>query len=110
MISIELFGEVRVSRDGEPCSKLQLKQRQILAILALSPGQPVPRERLADQLWDGAPPASYLATLDSYMCVLRRALRLEAGRSSTLATTPAGFVLQLDDRVEIDLHWFHLLA
>lgn len=110
MISIELFGEIRVSRDGEPCSKLQLKQRQILAILALSPGQPVSRERLADQLWDGAPPASYLATLDSYMCVLRRAVRLEAGRSSALATTPAGFVLQADDRVEVDLNWFHLLA
>jgi len=110
MIRIELFGQIRVSCDGEPCSGLSFKQRQILGILALSPGRPVSREQLADQLWEGAPPASYVGTIDSYVCVLRRAVRLGAGRSSALATTPAGFALGLDDRVEVDLSWFYLLA
>ena len=110
MISIELFGEISVRTDGEACSRLSVKQRQILGILALSPGRPVPREQLADQLWEGAPPASYVGTLDSYVCVLRRVLGLTAGRSSALATTGAGFVLELGDTVEVDLHWFYRLA
>jgi DNA-binding SARP family transcriptional activator len=110
MISIELFGPIRVSCDGQPCTGLSFKQRQILGILALSPGMPVPREQLADQLWEGSPPASYVGTLDSYVCVLRRALGLAAGRSSALATTAAGFVLEFGDDVEIDLNWFYRLA
>lgn len=110
MISIQLFGPIAVYSDGEPLSTLSAKQRQILAILALSSSAPVPRERLADQLWEGSPPASYVGTLDSYVCVLRRALGLAAGRSSALATTAAGFVLDLRDDVEVDLNWFYLLV
>jgi len=110
MISIELFGQITVSCDGEPCPGLSIKQRQILGILALSPGRPVPREQLADQLWEGSPPASYVGTLDSYVCVLRRVLGLGAGRSSALATTAAGFVLEVGDDVEVDLNWFYRLA
>lgn len=110
MIRIELFGQISVSSDGERCSGLSPKQRQVLGILALSPGRPVPREQLADQLWEGSPPTSYVGTLDSYVCVLRRALGLAAGRSSALATTAAGFVLDLGDNVEVDLNWFYQLA
>jgi DNA-binding SARP family transcriptional activator len=110
MIRIELFGQIQVCSGGDPRPALSAKQRQILAILALSNGSPVPRERLADELWEGAPPVSYVGTLDSYVCVLRRALGLAAGRSSALATTAAGFVLELGDDVEVDLNWFYLLA
>ncbi len=110
MITINLFGRIDVIVDGNQVRGLSMKQRQILAILALHPGRPVPRERLADQLWDGSPPASYVGTLDSYMCVLRRELGLAAGRSSALATTASGFVLQLGPDIEVDLHWFDRLA
>ena len=110
MITIALFGQISVRDQGKLVAGLSAKQRQILAILALGRGSPVPRERLADQLWEGSPPTSYVGTLDSYVCVLRRALGLAAGRSSALATTSAGFVLELGAEVEVDLHWFHLLA
>ena len=110
MISIELFGQISVCCDGVPLAALSAKQRQILAILALSPGSPMSRERLADQLWEGSPPDSYVGTLDSYVCVLRRRLGIAAGRASALATTTAGFMLELGDSVEVDLHWFYVLA
>ncbi len=110
MITIQLFGAISVRRDREPVTGLSTKQRHILAILALRPGVPIPRERLADELWEGAPPASYVGTLDSYVCVLRRALGLAAGRSSPLATTSAGFVLERGDDIEIDLHSFQVLT
>ena len=67
MITIALFGEITVRRDGKLVGGLSAKERQILAILALSAGNPVPRDRLADQLWEGSPPASYVGTLDSYV-------------------------------------------
>src|SRR4051794_19733562 len=93
MIEISLFGQVCVRADGQVVDGLSGKQRQILAILALDAGSPVSKERLADLLWQGSPPVSYIGTLDSYVCVLRRSLGLKAGRSSQLAPTEAGFLL-----------------
>jgi DNA-binding SARP family transcriptional activator len=110
MIEISLFGQVCVRADGEVVGGLSGKQRQILAILALDAGSPVSKERLADLLWQGSPPASYIGTLDSYVCVLRRSLGLKAGRSSQLATTEAGFILHTGDDVRVDLAAFRGLA
>jgi DNA-binding SARP family transcriptional activator len=106
MIEISLFGDTRVRVDGEVVTGLSGKQRQILAILALAAGSAVSKERLADLLWQGAPPASYVGTLDSYLCVIRRHLGLSAGRGSELATTEAGFRLVPSARLTIDLASF----
>lgn len=110
MITIHLFGRVGVHVDGRAVEGLSVKQLHILAIMALNPGRPVPREVLADQLWEGSPPASYVGTLDSYFCILRRMLGVSAGRSSALATTASGFVLDPARGVEVDLYWFDRLA
>jgi DNA-binding SARP family transcriptional activator len=110
MIEISLFGQVCVRADGHVVDGLSGKQRQILAILALDAGSPVSKERLADLLWQGSPPVSYIGTLDSYVCVLRRSLGLKAGRSSQLATTEAGFVLHTGEDVHVDLARFRELA
>jgi DNA-binding SARP family transcriptional activator len=110
MIEISLFGETRVRVDGAPVTGLSGKQRQILAILALAAGSAVSKERLADLLWQGAPPASYVGTLDSYLCLLRRHLGLSAGRGSELATTEAGFRLVPGPGLTVDLARFRDLA
>jgi len=110
MIEISLFGQVCVRVDGRVVGGLSGKQRQILAILALDAGSPVSKERLADLLWQGSPPASYIGTLDSYVCVLRRSLGLAAGRNSELATTEAGFVLNTGEDLRVDLAGFRALA
>ena len=110
MIEISLFGQVGVRKDGRPVTGLSGKRRQILAILALEADSSVSKERLAELLWQGAPPVSYVGTLDSYVCVLRRRLELCAGRGSQLATTDTGFMLTTGEDVQVDLTRFHTLA
>ncbi len=112
MLRITLFGATTVTTGTGPVSTTEMggaKPRQILEILALSPGAPVPKERLAEVLWGGQPPPSYLGTLESYVCVLRRSLGLAGGRGSTLATVTRGYVLELEE-VEVDLVDFRRLV
>jgi DNA-binding SARP family transcriptional activator len=96
VLQIKLFGPTVVLTDGvdTPVSDLGgVKPRQILEILAAHPGAPVTKDRLADLLWEGEPPKSYVGTLESYVCVLRRRLGLGPGRKSPLATTSNGYLL-----------------
>lgn len=106
MIGIRLFGATRVTLvDGKSLAADQLggvKSRQVLEILALSSGVPLGKEALADLLWQGRPPRTYLATLESYVCVLRRILRTSAGPRGVLATTTGGYLLD-PARVSVDV-------
>jgi DNA-binding SARP family transcriptional activator len=86
-----------------------VKPRQILEILAVSAGTPVSKECLADQLWDGHPPKSYLGTLESYVCVLRRSLGLGGGRGAGVITVPQGYLLDSDVHA-VDLTSFRSLV
>jgi DNA-binding SARP family transcriptional activator len=103
-IHIKLCGATTVINDqGERVDKLcGVKPRQVLEMLALSAGTPMSKDRIADLLWDGAPPPSYLGTLESYVCLLRRALGAGKGRNSALQTTTTGYVLRTD-RVTVDI-------
>ncbi|WP_457205053.1 AfsR/SARP family transcriptional regulator [Nocardioides sp. P5_C9_2] len=112
MLEIKLFGTTRVAVDGAPVPSVDLggaKPRQILEILALSAGVPVPKDRLAELLWAGHPPPSYLGTLESYVCVLRRSLGLGRGRGSVLSTVMRGYVLD-PAGVSVDLLDFRRLV
>src|SRR5438270_1488689 len=111
MIGIRLFGPTAVEIDGEvlPAVAVGRRPRQILEILALSAGVPVGKDRLADLLWEGDPPASYPGTLESYICLLRRSLGLGSGRASALATTSNGYLLD-PVGVEVDLLTFRRLV
>lgn len=105
MIQISLFGATAVDSGHHHWSAAELcgtKPRQILELLALSLGTPVPKELLAERLWEGKPPASYLATLESYVCVLRRTLALGRGSHGALATTNKCYVLDAD-QVSVDV-------
>lgn len=111
MINIKLFGPTSVETDRGTVTASDLggvKPRQILEILALSPGTPIAKDRLADLLWDGEPPKTYVGTLESYVCVLRRSLGLTKGRKSVLATTSNGYVLDTSE-AHVDLVDFRRL-
>ena len=105
MIHIQLFGTTLAIPEGETAASADFggaKPRQILEILALAEGAPVPKDRLAEMVWAGAPPASYVGTLESYICLLRRRLNCARGRSAAITTTTNGY--QLDMRqVRVDL-------
>ncbi len=112
MFRVRLFGATRVEIDGVavPAARLGgVKSRRVLQVLALQAGAPIDKERLADLVWEGEPPASAVATLESYVCVLRRSLQLGAGRHSALATTSKGYVLD-PERFEVDLSQFRQLT
>ena len=70
-----------------------IKPRQVLEMLALSLGAPVSKDRLVEQLWEGNPPRTYMATLESYISLLRRRMGIGRGRDSALATTSNGYLL-----------------
>jgi DNA-binding SARP family transcriptional activator len=105
MMRIRLFGPTVAVIDGRTVSAHEMggvKPRQILEILACELGSPVAKDQLADQLWSSSPPASYVGTLESYVCVLRRHLDLGPGRRAFLRTSSHGYVLD-PDHVTVDL-------
>lgn len=111
MIEIKLFGPTAVLIDGVRLDTAGLggvKPRQILEMLAVDIGIPVSKDRLADGLWEHQPPASYVATLESYVCVLRRRLGCGRGKGSPLMTTQNGYLLD-PERTRVDLASFRTL-
>lgn len=87
-----------------------IKARQVLAILALHPGQPLSKSRLAKLLWDDRSPDSWHSTLEGYVSVLRRTLEPGVRPAlSMIATQRAGYCL-LPDRIVSDLAEFDRLT
>jgi DNA-binding SARP family transcriptional activator len=112
MMYLTLFGVTTVLSEDRPVVISEFgggKPREILEILAVAGGAPVAKDQLAELLWDGAPPKSWVATLESYISVLRRRLGCAPGRQSELATTTNGYRLDLT-RVQVDVVRFRALA
>jgi DNA-binding SARP family transcriptional activator/tetratricopeptide (TPR) repeat protein len=103
-----LLGTLRVVDDtGEERVVAAPRQRTLLAALLLHANQPVSADRLADVVWDGAPPRGYPATLRSYVMRLRRALGSPV--ATRLATRDPGYLVRLADR-ELDVSRFEQLC
>lgn len=105
MMRIALLGATTV---WGPVARIESKElggakpRQLLQMLALDLGTAVPKERLAERLWDGRPPASYIATLESYVCLLRRKLTAAGMDRTALVTTGGGYRLD-PQQVSVDV-------
>ena len=67
------------------------KPRALLAILLLRANEPVPRDRLIEELWAGRPPSSAAKVLQTYVSQLRRAFGRDVIRS-----VPAAYELRAD--------------
>ena len=105
MIEMQLLGPMHIAGHGGRLTAPDLggtKLPQLAQMLALDLGHPLSKDLIADRLWEGRPPASYLATIESYVCVLRRRLGLVGGRRGPLATTSHGYVLDAD-QVRVDV-------
>jgi DNA-binding SARP family transcriptional activator/tetratricopeptide (TPR) repeat protein len=90
-----VLGPVQISVGDRAVELASYKVRSLLALLAMRAGRAVSRERLADELWDEAPPPTVTAALRVHMTSLRRILRDEAtGLSVRLG--PSGFALERD--------------
>ncbi|MDQ4081489.1 MAG: winged helix-turn-helix domain-containing protein, partial [Actinomycetota bacterium] len=89
-IEFRLLGPVEAVQNGEALVVGGRRQRALLALLLLEPGAPVSAERLAEELWDGAPPPGAPTTIRSYVSRLRSAL----GPSAPIVTAGSGYSLR----------------
>ena len=105
MIHVQLIGATSVRTDSREFTGRDfggIKPRRLLELLALALGSPVSKERLADLMWEGTPPTSYLSTLESYISLLRG--RLQPGvpaRASAIRTVNGGYLLD-PEQVTVD--------
>jgi DNA-binding SARP family transcriptional activator len=105
MFEISLFGPTTVACGDIRSTATDLggnKPRQLLEMLALDVGVPLPKELLAERLWDGHPPRSYIPTLESHVCYLRRRLGALTGEPGALVTTVGGYLLD-EELVLVDV-------
>jgi DNA-binding SARP family transcriptional activator len=82
---VELTGEERVPLGG-------VKERCLLAALAVHCGEAVSVASLVDALWGDDPPRTATKTLQNYVLRVRRALAQAKG--ATIATLPDGYCLR----------------
>lgn len=103
-----VLGPLRLPEGTEPWSALRgPKLRKLFALLLIRANQPLSVEILVEELWDGEPPRTWLATLRTHIYHLRRVLgsqETELG-GALLATEAGGYVLRIPD-AEIDSHVF----
>jgi DNA-binding SARP family transcriptional activator len=75
------------------------KERALLAVLLLHANEVVPSERLIDELWGEAAPATVAKMVQVYVSHLRKALRgkrVENGVDGLLVTRAGGYMLRLE--------------
>ena len=93
VLELGLLGplEVRID-DGAPVALGGVRQRALLAVLALHANQVVSTDRLIDELWGEHPPSTAVHTVQVFVSRLRGALGPAGER---LLTRPPGYVLEL---------------
>lgn len=97
-LDVSVLGPLEVRRGAELVDIGSPMIRTLLARLLVDVNRVVSLDRLIDDLWDGEPPASATATLQSYISHLRRSLEPERPPRtppSVLVTRPPGYSLQL---------------
>ena len=111
MYDIQLFGRLEVRTRGVRLAGHDfggVKPRHILALLALRGA--VRAEELTELLWSGRPPANHVATMHSYVSVLRHCLDPSASvRDSVVADSDGGYAL-VAERVRVDVARFDELV
>ena len=92
-LDIRLLGDFEVRHDGRARHLGGLRQRAVLALLALHANEVVSVDRLADDIWAGDPPPSVATTLRGYLSHLRGALE---GTGAAIAARKPGYMLVVD--------------
>jgi DNA-binding SARP family transcriptional activator len=97
-----VLGPLPVRVTTVPSASSAGRQQVLLAALLVRAGHVVSTDTLAGYLWDGAPPPSARATVQSYVMRLRRQLGPAAG--ACLTTKPSGYLMDVGE--ELDPHRF----
>ena len=105
-IDVDLMGGLLVRAGQTTMASRDIgggKLRRVLLALVLHRGAPVSKDRLVSMLWEGTAPSGAKATLESYVCVLRKRLQPCHDVRSSLITTVAGCYSIDMSRVDLDL-------
>ncbi|MDQ3576266.1 MAG: helix-turn-helix domain-containing protein [Actinomycetota bacterium] len=95
-LRIGLLGSFTVEHGTRLVEVGALKQRSLLALLALHANTPVRREEIVDVLWGDRPPDSCLALVHTYVSRLRRALvSVSRHHSGVISSVAGGYQLTL---------------
>ena len=111
-MEFRVLGILEVLDAGRPVKVAANKERALLAELVLRANQIVSRERLTEVVWGDRPPATAVATLNTYISHLRAVL--EPGRVArtspcVLLTRDPGYLLAVDPE-RVDCLRFERLA
>ncbi len=103
-MQVRLFGGLEAVAAGVPVPVRGAKQRALLALLALRPGQPISADRLIDVLWGDGQAANPANALQAQIGQLRRTF----GPASVI-TTEVGYALDLGAE-DVDVARFEQLV
>ncbi|GGZ39658.1 BTAD domain-containing putative transcriptional regulator [Streptomyces poonensis] len=108
---LSVLGPMSARLDGHDLPLGPPRRRTLLALLLIRLGRVVPTELLIEELWGDAAPRHAVATLQSLVSHLRRALHTAAGtgKHSVLRHRTPGYVLDLDPE-HVDAVRFELLV
>lgn len=111
-VELRILGELQIIGAAGPLELGPLKQRLVLAALAVDAGRSVPPEVLIDRVWDSSASIDARGVLYTYVTRIRRLLSsADTGDVTpiTLARRPSGYLLgPAGDR--FDLHRLRTLA
>jgi DNA-binding SARP family transcriptional activator len=75
-VRVQVLGRFSLRGAGGQGVPTARKPRQVLAVLVLNAGRPVPTGTLVSELWDDQPPRSASTTLQTYVFQLRKSLAM----------------------------------
>ncbi len=103
-LDFRILGPLEIAAAGHSVELQGPKPRALLAIMLLRANEPVPTDRLVEELWSGRPPATAAKILQGYVSRLRRALGADL-----VVTRPGSYELRMEP-AQIDLHRFERLV
>jgi DNA-binding SARP family transcriptional activator/tetratricopeptide (TPR) repeat protein len=102
-LAVKVLGPLSVSADGRPVSITAGRLRTLLVALAMSAGEEVSVDRLADIVWDTTAPNHARRAVLLYITRLRKLVGPDA-----IVTSPAGYRLNVDP-AQVDVIRFERL-
>ncbi len=109
-MDFHILGPLEALDGGQQVPLGGSKLRAVLALLLLHRGETHSSDRLIDELWGEAPPATAAKTLQVHVSRLRKALATGAGGggADVVVTSPHGYGLEIDPE-QVDAHRFERL-
>ncbi|MFE0022504.1 BTAD domain-containing putative transcriptional regulator [Amycolatopsis sp. NPDC059021] len=99
---ISVLGPLGLWHNGNPVEIGALKQRTLLALLAVQPDRAVGTDEIAEVLWGEDPPKSTPNLLHTYVARLRRILEPDRSKAQLIVAVRGGYRVRVTGR-QLDL-------